>query len=130
MRRAAAMALWRVMNPLALRFAAGVAPWWVVLETTGRRSGEPRRVPLARGPVSEDSVWLIAVHGQHASFVKNLLADPEVRIKIRRRWLAGRAVLEPLDPERLRGFNAYARAGPKTVGIDAALVRIGLHRSR
>lgn len=115
------------MNPLALKFAAGIAPWWVILETTGRKSGKPRRVPLALGPASEDTVWLIAVHGPHASFVKNLIAHPQVRIKIRRKWLAGRATLEPLDPERLREFNLYARTGPKTMGIDAAFVRIDLH---
>ena len=64
MKRSTALALWRVMNPMARRLA-GIAPWWVVLETTGRRSGRPRQVPLARGPVSGNTTWLIAVHGEH-----------------------------------------------------------------
>jgi deazaflavin-dependent oxidoreductase (nitroreductase family) len=123
-RRAIALVLWRVMNPVALRFAAGIAPWWIVLETTGRKSGRPRRVPLARGPVDDHTLWLIAVHGAHASFVKNLLVEPRVRIKIRGEWLAGRAELQPLDRERLSEFNRYARGGPRTMGIDPALVRI------
>jgi deazaflavin-dependent oxidoreductase (nitroreductase family) len=125
-RRVVAMRMWRVINPVALRFAAGLAPWWVILETTGRRSGRPRRVPLARGPSDERTVWLIAVHGPHAAFVKNLVAEPEVRVKIRGRWLRGRAHLQPLDPERLSQFNLYARGGPRTMGIDPALVRIDL----
>ena len=112
------------MNPLALRFAAGIAPWWVILETTGRRSGRPRRVPLARGPLHGDVVWLIAVHGKHAGFVKNLVADPHVRLKLRGRWLSGTASLEPYDPERVREFNLYARMGPRTLGIESALVKI------
>jgi deazaflavin-dependent oxidoreductase (nitroreductase family) len=125
-RRAIAMLMWKVMNPVALRFAAGVAPWWVILETTGRKSGKPRRVPLARGPADERTIWLIAVHGPHASFVKNLLAEPQVRIKIRGRWLCGRAQLEPLDERRLSEFSRYARGGPRTMGIDPAFVRIDL----
>jgi deazaflavin-dependent oxidoreductase (nitroreductase family) len=123
-RRAIAMAFWRVMNPLALRFGAGTAPWWVILETTGRRTGQPRHTPLARGPMSGDTLWLVAVHGEHAHFVKNLLAHPEVRVKHRGRWRRGRAGVEPLDPARMREFNLYARMGPRTLGIDPALVRV------
>jgi hypothetical protein len=41
------------MNPLPLRLA-GIAPWWVILETTGRRTGLPRRVPPAGGPLGID----------------------------------------------------------------------------
>jgi deazaflavin-dependent oxidoreductase (nitroreductase family) len=124
-RRALAMAMWRVMNPVAL-LMAGRAPWWVVLETTGRRSGRPRRVPLARGPVDASTLWVIAVHGPHAGFARNIAASPDVRVRMRGRWYAGRATLEPLDPAILRRFNAYARLGPRTVGIDPALVRIEL----
>ena len=126
-RRAVAMVLWKLLNPAAVRFA-GIAPWWVVLETKGRESGRPRRVPLARGPATDETVWLIAVHGPHASFVKNLLADPEVRLKIRREWRSGQAHLQPLDARRLAQFNFYARGGPKTMGIDPAFVRIDLHQ--
>ncbi|MEA2438784.1 MAG: hypothetical protein QOH76_208 [Thermoleophilaceae bacterium] len=118
--------LWRVMNPIALRFAAGIAPWWVILETSGRKSGQPRRVPLARGPVEGRTVWLVAVHGKHAGFVRNVIAEPRVRIKMRGRWSSGRASVEPIDLERLRSFNLYARLGPRTIGIDPALVRIEL----
>jgi deazaflavin-dependent oxidoreductase (nitroreductase family) len=125
-RRAIARLLWRVMNPIALRFAAGVAPWWVILETTGRRSGRPRRVPLARGPEEGRTLWIVAVHGRHAGFVQNVLANPRVRIKARGRWWSGRASVEPFDPQRIRDFNLYARLGPRTIGIDPALVRIEL----
>jgi deazaflavin-dependent oxidoreductase (nitroreductase family) len=123
-RRAIAVLAWRIMNPFALRFAAGIAPWWVILETTGRATGRPRRVPLARGPADEGVVWLIAVHGRHASFVKNLLAEPHVRIKMRGRWTSGAASIQPLDADRLGQFNLYARMGPRTLGIDPVLVRI------
>src|SRR5215210_1975470 len=103
LRGTVARAVWRVMNPLALR-VAGFAPWWVVLETTGRRSGRPRRGPVARGPVSGSTAWLIAVHGEHAGFVKNIAVTPTVRVKLRGRWHAGSATVAPLDPAVLRRF--------------------------
>jgi deazaflavin-dependent oxidoreductase (nitroreductase family) len=124
-RRARAMALWRLFNPLARRLA-GIAPWWVVLETTGRRSGQPRRVPLARGPVDGDTAWLIAVHGPHASFARNIASNPQVRLKFRGRWRAGSAQLVALEPDTLGRFNRYARLGPQTLGIEPRLVRIKL----
>lgn len=120
-----AMAMWRVFNPLA-RAAAGFAPWWVVLETTGRRSGRPRRVPLARGPVDDRTAWFVVVHGHHASFARNIESDRRVRLKLRGRWHHGIAALVPLDDEVLRRFNRYARLGPRTVGIDSMLLRVEL----
>jgi deazaflavin-dependent oxidoreductase (nitroreductase family) len=119
------MVFWRIFNPLA-RALAGIAPWWVVLETNGRRTGKPRRVPLARGPLYGQTAWLIAVHGTHASFARNIAANPRVRLKLRGRWHEGLAALAPLDPTMLERFNGYARAGPRTLGIEPKLIRIQL----
>src|SRR5260370_6783973 len=99
LRRFLMMTMWRILNP-PTSILAGLAPWWVVLETTGHRSGEPRRTPLARGPISQRAACLIAVHGRHASWVKNLEASPRVRIQIRGRWHSGVAVLLPFDPQK------------------------------
>src|SRR2546421_8966950 len=112
-RRMVALAFWRVFNPLA-RSLVGVAPWWVVLETTGRRSGRARRVPLARGPIDGRTAWLIAVHGARSSFAHNIAANSRVRLKLRGRWQAGNAALAPLDPAVIRRVNRYARMGPRT----------------
>ena len=119
------MALWRAFNPLA-RALAGVAPWWVVLETKGRRSGRPRRVPLAKGPVDGQIAWLISVHGDHASFARNIVADGRVRLKLAGRWREASASLEPIDEAVLRRFNGYARMGPRAIGIEPKLVRVTL----
>jgi deazaflavin-dependent oxidoreductase (nitroreductase family) len=124
-RRRVAPAFWRVFNPLA-RSLAGVAPWWVVLETTGRRSGKARRVPLARGPIDGRTAWLIAVHGAHASFAHNIAANPRVRLRLRGRWREGTAALAPLDPAMVARFNVYARMGPRTLGIEPKLIRVDL----
>ena len=65
-KRARLVRFWRAVNPLA-RPLAGIAPWWVLLETTGRRSGKRRHTPLARGPMDGGAMWLIAVHGRHSA---------------------------------------------------------------
>jgi deazaflavin-dependent oxidoreductase (nitroreductase family) len=119
------MLFWRLLNPVA-RALAGWAPWWVVLETTGRRSRKPRRVPLAKGPRDGSTVWVISVHGRHASFTRNIVADPNVRLRLGGRWHLGRAAVVSVDPAVLRRFSLYARMGPRTVGIDPVLVRIDL----
>jgi deazaflavin-dependent oxidoreductase (nitroreductase family) len=116
---------WRLANPI-MRGLGGVAPWWVVLETTGRRTGLPRRVPLARGPIDGSIAWLICVHGSHAGFARNIAANPRVRLKMSGSWREGTAELLPMDDAILARFNAYARLGPRTVGIDPRLVRIEL----
>ena len=125
LRRRVLLAFWAVMNPLARRLA-GIAPWWIVLETRGRRTGKRRRTPLARGPLDGDTLWLIAVHGRHSSWVRNLEASPGVRVRLTRGWRDGRAAVEPITPERLARFSRYARSGPRLVGIDPVLVRVHL----
>jgi deazaflavin-dependent oxidoreductase (nitroreductase family) len=126
LRRRLILAWWRLINPLS-RPLAGIAPWWVLLETTGRRSGKPRHIPLARGPIDGNVAWLLAVHGEHAGFAHNIAADPRVRLKHRGRWREGRAALVPLDPAIVRRFNLYARSGLLgAVAIDATMVRVEL----
>ncbi|MDX6696717.1 MAG: hypothetical protein QOE65_114 [Solirubrobacteraceae bacterium] len=124
-RRGRAKRFWRVANPLARPFA-GWVPWWVVLETTGRRSGQVRRIPLARGPRDDRTLWLIAVHGRRAGFVRNLTAESRVRVKMAGRWRRATATVEDYDEATVARFNSYARAGPRSLGIDPVLVRLEL----
>lgn len=126
-RRTRHMAFWKVINP-PTRPLAGWAPWWVLLETRGHRTGIPRTTPLARGPVDGDVVWLISVHGRRAAWVRNLEATPAVRIKLSGRWNQARATVQDYDEAIARRFNAYARSGPRTLGIDPVLVRVRLGR--
>ena len=120
-----AMGFWRLANPM-VRPVAGLVPWWVLLETTGRVSGRPRRVPLASGPVDGNVVLLIAVHGEHSALARNIAAQPRVRLRRAGRWHHGTATLDDLDPAALRRFGRYARMGPPLVGIEPRLLRIEL----
>jgi deazaflavin-dependent oxidoreductase (nitroreductase family) len=126
-RRAAVMVLWRLTNPFARRLAFSM-PWLVVLETTGRRSGKPRRTPLARGPIEDGVAWLVAIHGRHSTWVRNVESSPHVRVRVALRWRTGTASVLPVDPNTLGRFNLYARSGPRTLGIDPLLVRVDLAR--
>ena len=69
-------------------------------------------------------MWLVAVHGQKADWVRNLESTSQVRLKHRGRWSVATAAIEPFDPSIVARFNAYARTGPRTIGIDAVLVRL------
>jgi deazaflavin-dependent oxidoreductase (nitroreductase family) len=102
----------RVVNPLirALVERGLGPPTYAVLETVGRRSGKPRRVPVANG-LDGDTFWLIAGLGHEAGFVRNLKANPRVRVRARParlrdgfalRWRSGTAHPLPDDDARAR----------------------------
>jgi hypothetical protein len=58
--------------------------------------------------------------------VRNLEATPAVRLKLSGRWHHGHATVHEYDEPIVRRFNVYARSGPRTLGIDPALVQIEL----
>lgn len=103
------------LTRLALR--RGFAPRaFALLETTGRRSGLPRHTPVGNGLMGE-VFWLVAAHGTQADYVRNLQADPAVRLKIGRHWRTGTATLLPDD-------DPVARSRTLPHRWDAALGRL------
>jgi deazaflavin-dependent oxidoreductase (nitroreductase family) len=87
-----------------IRFALrrGFAPRaFALLETTGRRSGLPRHTPVGNG-LDGDTFWLVAAHGTQADYVRNLRAEPRVRVKADGSWRTGTAVILPGDDPRAR----------------------------
>jgi deazaflavin-dependent oxidoreductase (nitroreductase family) len=103
---------------------AGYLPWWVVIETTGWKSHRLRRTPLASGPKDSGEMWLIAVHGRHSLWVRNIEALSEVRVQRLGRWRTGEASIESLDDGKLARFNTYARSGLRVAGHEPVLVRV------
>lgn len=100
---------------LALR--AGAAPRaFALLETTGRRTGRPRHTPVGNG-LDGDAFWLVAAHGTQADYVRNLQAEPRVRIKVGGSWRSGTAVVLP-------GDDPAARSRTLPYQWDAALGRM------
>ena len=118
-----------VVNPMGrVLVRARLLPTHLVLETVGRRSGRPRQVPL--GFAAEgDTVWIVAEHGHRADYIRNLQANPRVRVLLRGRWRAGTAaVLADDDPrQRLRRMGRRLNAlAVRAAGTELMTVRIDL----
>ena len=129
----------RLLNPpVRALFAVGLAPpGYVLLETIGRRSGRPRRTPVGDGRVGS-TLWIVAEHGRRAGYVRNIEANPQVRVRIRRglrfEWVRGIAFVLPEDDpiarqrtvargHPLRALNALA---VRAAGTDLLTVRVDL----
>jgi len=118
----------RVLNPVVGALVRrGAVSGWALLETTGRKSGERRTTPVGNG-LDGDTFWLVAEFGRHASYVRNIEADPRVRVCIRGVWRAGTAHLLPGDDarERLRTLPRLNSFAVRSVGTDLLTVRIDL----
>lgn len=86
------------------------------LTTTGRRSGRPHRIEIwyaAEG----DRLHLLAGGGRSSDWVRNLVADPEVRVEIGDRSRPGtaRVVEGGPDDERTRTL-VYEKYAPRYDG--------------
>jgi deazaflavin-dependent oxidoreductase (nitroreductase family) len=128
-----------VVNPvLKVAWELGLGPPGdALLETTGRRTGEPRRTPICDG-LDGETFWLVAQQGRSADWVRNLEANPRVRVKVRSgwrtRWLRGTAhILEDDDPrerQRILGRSNPARwlcvSTSAAIGTSPLTVRIDL----
>jgi len=101
--------------PIKFLFAIGLCrPGYALLETVGRKSG---RVG--------SQFWIVAEHGRKAGYVRNIDANPRVRLKLREgfrsRWHTGTAqVLHDDDPRARQDWLARQVRG---AGSNAAAVR-------
>jgi len=120
----------RVLNPPIRALAAhGLIPGVALLETTGRRSGQPRFTPVSNGlQRGTNTFWIVAEMGRKAAYVLNIEADARVRVRVRGRWRAGIArVLEDEDPRaRLRSINWLNALVVRASGSDLLVIRIEL----
>ena len=120
----------RLVNPVVRRLAqTGLAGRSVaLLETTGRKSGQKRVTPVGNG-LRGDVFWIVTEHGWASAYVKNIQADPRVRVKVGRRWRSGTAHILPDDDpyQRMkmlgRGLND---ATVRLVGTEHLVIRVDL----
>jgi deazaflavin-dependent oxidoreductase (nitroreductase family) len=120
----------RVVNPLVRRLALrGLTGGAVaLLETTGRKSGQKRVTPVGNG-LRGDAFWIVTEHGWSSAYVKNVQADPRVRVKVGRRWLSGTAHILPDDDpyERMRILDRGVNdATVRLVGTEHLVIRVDL----
>jgi deazaflavin-dependent oxidoreductase (nitroreductase family) len=119
----------RLVNPFvkAASRAGLPLPGLVILETTGRRSGVPRRTPVGKA-LDGDTLWIVTEHGRRAGYVRNIQANPHVRVKVGPRWRAGTArVLSEDDPrERQRTMPKLNARVVRLMGSELLTVRVDL----
>jgi deazaflavin-dependent oxidoreductase (nitroreductase family) len=98
-----------------------------LLETTGRASRLPRRTPVG-GRRTGGSFWLVSEFGERSQYVRNIKADPRVRVRLRGRWHTGTAHLLPDDDPvaRLRALPRMNSAAVRAVGAGLLTVRVDL----
>jgi deazaflavin-dependent oxidoreductase (nitroreductase family) len=103
-------------------------PLVVILETRGRKSGQPRRIPVGKA-ITGDTLWVVAEHGRRAAYVKNIEADPHVRVRVGRRWRSGIAEVLYDDDWRARQRrlpNKINSASVRLMGTEHLTIRIDL----
>jgi deazaflavin-dependent oxidoreductase (nitroreductase family) len=115
-----------VLNPptlLAVRM--GLVRGHVLVETVGRRTGKSRRTVV--GMHFEGSTgWVVAEQGSHAGYVRNLEANPRVRVCVKGKWRPAHAQVVPDDDsdKRLDGFGRPRHAANvRRFGTDLRTVR-------
>lgn len=110
-----------VVNPLGRQLPL------TMLETTGRKSGQPRHTAVG-GRVVDNQFWMVAEHGYHSDYVHNIRANSAVRVRIGGQWRNGTAHLLPDDDprQRLRSLPRLNSAGVVAMGTDLLTIRVDL----
>ncbi len=115
-----------VVRPLARRGLLGGGT--AVLETIGRKSGRPRQTPVGNG-LRGDHFWIVTEHGWHSAYVKNIQANPRVRVSVGGTWRSGTAHILPDDDprERLRWLRRPVNdTALLAVGTELLVIRVDL----
>ncbi|MCT9009112.1 nitroreductase family deazaflavin-dependent oxidoreductase [Streptomyces rhizosphaerihabitans] len=109
-------------NPVLKRL-----PVQTLIETTGRASGLPRRTPIG-GRLAGRQFWFVSEYGDRSQYVRNILADPRVRVRVKGRWYTGTAhVLHGDDARaRLKSLPRFNSAAVLMVGAALTTVRVDL----
>ena len=99
-----------------------------MLETTGRKSGQPRRIPVGNG-LRDGNFWIVTEHGRRAAYVRNIEANPRVRVRVGRRWRSGTAQVLRDDDWRTRQREMPGKLNSAVVrlmGTEHLTVRVDL----
>ncbi|WAU85614.1 nitroreductase/quinone reductase family protein [Streptomyces sp. Qhu-G9] len=112
----------RIANPVSR-----LLPFQVLLETTGRKSGLPRRTPVGGRRVGQE-FWIVSEYGEKSQYVRNIQADPKVRVRVKGRWHHGTAHLLHEDDARtrLKSLPRLNSTAVRAVGTNLLTVRVDL----
>lgn len=98
-----------------------------MLETIGRKSGQPRKTAVG-GKVIDNQFWMVSEHGDHSDYVRNIKANPAVRVRVGGKWRNGTAHLLPDDDaaRRLSSLPRLNSAVVRLMGSDLLTIRVDL----
>lgn len=117
--------------PVKVAVWLGLGPGYVLLETTGARTGKRRRNVVGMN-VAGTAGWLVSEQGRYAGYVNNLRAHPHVRVRRHARWRAARASVVTDDDvdARLASFSRVQAATVRRFGTDLMTVRVDFDAAR
>jgi len=112
----------RIGNPILARL-----PFQTLLETTGRKSGAPRRTPIGGRRVGGE-FWLVSEFGEKSQYVRNIQAHPGVRLRLNGKWHDGTAHLVSQDDARarLKTLPRLNSAAVRAMGTNLLTLRVDL----
>lgn len=117
----------RLINPWAARRAGSPGNRFALLETVGRKSGQPRQTPVGYG-LDDKVLWIVSEHGRMSGYVRNLEANPRVRIRVGGAWRNGTARVVPDDDPllRLKSYDPRTANEVRRIGTSLLTVRVDL----
>jgi deazaflavin-dependent oxidoreductase (nitroreductase family) len=83
------------------------------LETVGRKTGQLRSVPVS-AQFDNEGAWIICQHGTRSGWGRNIVENPNVRVRQGSKWRTGVAKFSPDDDVVARG-RKFGRMGAKVV---------------
>jgi deazaflavin-dependent oxidoreductase (nitroreductase family) len=98
-------------------------PEFLYLTTTGRRTGRPREIEIWFTRLGRRH-YLVAEHGLGAQWVRNLLADGRVQVRVGRRRFAARARVVDAAVEATLARSVRARSERKYGWGDGLVVEL------
>jgi deazaflavin-dependent oxidoreductase (nitroreductase family) len=98
----------RGLSRLGLRIALATE-----LETIGRKTGQARCVPVS-AQFDDKGAWVISQHGARSGWGRNIVDNPNIRVRQGNQWRAGVATFRPDDDVVARG-RQFGRLGAKVV---------------
>ncbi|MCC7363458.1 MAG: nitroreductase family deazaflavin-dependent oxidoreductase [Dehalococcoidia bacterium] len=80
------------------------------LVTTGRKTGQPREIEIWFG-LQGRTLYLLSGGGERSHWVRNIAADPAVRVRLDGRWFAatGRRVAPGMPEDRAARDLVFAK---------------------
>lgn len=128
---------WRLMKigqrVHRLMYAAGLGPFIgriiLLLTTRGRRTGKRRVTPLQYEEI-EGVIYVGSARGQQADWFRNILADPQVEVRVKERYFQGMAT--PLtDAKRIADYlETRLQRHPRMLGAMMRMYQLPARPTR